>query len=318
MLRTFLPLILLLPALAGGNQSVGHRITLSDQMSKETGNMQVRLLGSLGLRGSPALSELSGLAWDEDEQILYAVSDRGFLLHLRPEFRDTHLTGLLLLQQYPLLDRQEKPLTGHWRDSEGLALEKGNNGIRGDSELIVSFERRNRIASYTPGGRFIKARDLPPALERPETYPALNKGLEALTLHPVFGPISGPEYARDDQPIGLYSSAGHHWLYQAFEPDGGLVALEALPNGDVLILERAFSFPFSPLIISLSRFSPTVESSGSIIDATLLARFDSTEGWRTQNFEGLTRHRDNRYFMVSDDGGYLLLETQLIYFEILE
>src|SRR3989344_5163859 len=42
-------------------------------------------------------SQLSGLAWDDDDGILYAISDKGALFHLRPVIREGRLTGLQLL-----------------------------------------------------------------------------------------------------------------------------------------------------------------------------------------------------------------------------
>ena len=186
-------LILLWPVLSAGAESVGRQVEFSDQVRNGDRFMQIRLLGSLLLSGSPDLSELSGLAWDEDEEILYAVTDRGLLLHLRPVIRDNLLRDLLLLARYPLLDNRGKPLKGHWRDSEGLALENGNNGIKGDSRLLISFERHNRITRYTPSGRYVGAVELPAGLKNPNIYPAFNEGLESVTLHPEYGPISGPE-----------------------------------------------------------------------------------------------------------------------------
>ena len=317
MSRLFCLLILLWPVLSAGVESVGRRVEYSDQVRNGDRFMQIRLLGSLLLSGSPDLSELSGLTWDEDEEILYAVTDRGLLLHLRPVIRNDRLRDLLLLARYPLLNRLGKPLKGHWRDSEGLAIENGDNGIKGDSRLLISFERHNRITRYTPSGQYSGTVTLPKGLEDPNIYPAFNEGLESVTLHPAHGPISGPEKAVDNRQIILFSGSGEKWAYESFEPDGGVVALETLPNGDILVMERSFSFPLSPMVISLSRFSPRADTPDSGVNSVLLARFDSTEGWRTQNFEGLTRHRGNRFFMVSDDAGYSLFETQLIYFEIL-
>jgi hypothetical protein len=36
------------------------------------------------------------------------------------------------------------------------------------------------------------------------------------------------------------------------------------------------------------------------------------------NFEGIAHHRDNRYFLVSDDNNSALQSTVLVYFEILD
>ena len=63
--------------------------------------MGVRLRGALKLR--PPLVNgitahgLSGLTWDADDEILYAVSDLGYLTHLRPQFTDGFLTGVEIL-----------------------------------------------------------------------------------------------------------------------------------------------------------------------------------------------------------------------------
>ena len=35
------------------------------------------------------------------------------------------------------------------------------------------------------------------------------------------------------------------------------------------------------------------------------------------NYEGLTRHTGNRYFMISDDNESFMQQTLLVYFEVL-
>jgi hypothetical protein len=47
-------------------------------------------------------SQLSGLAWDDDDGILYAISDKGFLFHLQPMFENDVLMGLKLLKAFHL------------------------------------------------------------------------------------------------------------------------------------------------------------------------------------------------------------------------
>jgi len=295
---------------------VGYRIQLSDTVASDEPYQGIRLRGILGLLGHPALAELSGLAWDQDEERLYAVSDRGRLLHLETIFRDDQLTGLKLLRDYPLLDRNGKPLSGKWNDAEGLTLENGHNGIAGDSQLLVSFEINNRIVRYRPDGRQLGAVPLPRVLANPRFYKDANKGLESLTLHPELGLLTGPEKSRRGKTIPFFDPTGKSWLYRPFEEYGAMVALEALANGEVIVLERSFSSPLAPWTITLSRVSPSRDNAGTELKAERLARFNSGEGWRVSNFEGLTHHRDNRFFMVSDDGGKFLLQTQLVYFEI--
>ena len=40
--------------------------------------------------------------------------------------------------------------------------------------------------------------------------------------------------------------------------------------------------------------------------------------WAPDNFEGIAHHRDNKYFMITDDNESALQRTLLTYFEILE
>ena len=68
--------------------------------------------------------ELSALAWSEDENILYALSDHGSVFHFRPEFNAQGLSGIRLLDAYPLRDAGKQALGYPWSDSEGLALKK--------------------------------------------------------------------------------------------------------------------------------------------------------------------------------------------------
>ena len=302
---------------ARGGEPIGRPIQLSDQVTADQVYMGVRLRGALRLRAVTGLTELSALAWDEDESLLYALSDNGRLLHLRPVLKDGQLVDLLLLQILALRDPQGKPLSGHYRDSEGLALENGDNGVVGDSRLLISFERHNRVERYSADGYWRSTVALPRLLRESAFYPSFNEGLEAVGVHPEFGLLTAPERFGDNQPIPIVSLQGQSWLYRPFEDNGALVALESLPDGDILVLERAFTSPVSPWVITLSRVTPSIANAGEVLKAQRLVRFDSSEGWRTLNFEGLTIHRNGRFFMVSDDGGHLLQSTQLLYIELL-
>ena len=101
------------------------------------------------------LSQLSGLAWDDDDGVLYAISDKGALFHLRPVIREGRLAGLQLLKAVPLREAEGKPLKGPRADSEGLDILKGRNGRNGDAELVVSFERFPRVVRYRPDSTVI-------------------------------------------------------------------------------------------------------------------------------------------------------------------
>ncbi|MCW8906780.1 MAG: esterase-like activity of phytase family protein [Sedimenticola sp.] len=295
---------------------VGQPIRIADHVNSGDRFMGIQLLDSVALRGDPALAELSGLAWDQDEQRLLAVSDRGLLLHLQPHFEAGRLVGVDLLQTYPLLNRRGLPLEGSWRDAEGLTLERAENGIRGDTHLLISFERQHRIERYRDNGRWLQTLPLPKPLRNIRLRS--NRGLESLTRHPQLGVVTAPELPPAGESHFLASSQGRSWNFVPQEENGSVVGMETLPNGDLLLLERAYTSIFSPWIISLGRIPlPALLSDQRSIEIEPVARMDSSEGWLTQNMEGLARHGEQGFFMVSDDGNRPWAQTQLLYFRLL-
>lgn len=264
--------------------------------------------------GTP-ISGLSALAWDIDEQLLYAISDRGRIHHLRPAFRDGQLVSVELLASYKLRDQKGKPLTGRWRDAEGAYVQHADNGKRGDSELVISFERTPRVIRYAPDGRQNGRYQLPPPLKDVSNYKKPNNALEAVTRHPDKGVLTIPQKPlRVDSGYRIHALDGQSWPYVIAEEKGNeVVAMEALPDGRIIVMERAWHSVWHPLVVTLQEV--TFDGSGGA-DAKPLARLSSADGWALDNFEGLTRHRDNRYFIVSDDNGESYQRTLLLYFEL--
>lgn len=299
-------------------------VALSDQVGVGDRYADIRWLGALQLanveRNGLDLCGLSGLAWDEDTGLLYALSDRGALFHLRPEFDDRgYLTGAQLVAVYALRDGRGTLLRSPFTDSEGLAILKGDNGVPADTELLVSFEARPRVVRYSPTGRWLGETPLPAMLHNVRNYREANQSLEAITVDRRWGIVVGTEASLRNRPDGqvpVFASSGRFWNYPlGTAPGSALVAMEALPDGSLLTLERAFVSPLRPLVISLRRTELTASTQNAPLSVTDVAVFDSTEGWRLDNFEGLTRYRDRRFFMVSDDNCHAWQTTLLVYFE---
>ena len=139
------------------------------------------------------LSQLSGLAWDDDDGILYAISDKGVLFHLRPVIRKDKLAGLQLLKAVPFKEADGKPLKGRRADSEGLDILKGRNGRKGDAELVISFERFPRIVRYRPDGTVLDEYPLPAPLNDRKSYRDSNKMLESVCVDEKLGVLTMPE-----------------------------------------------------------------------------------------------------------------------------
>ena len=288
--------------------------------------MRIDILSSLLIKSktynSLPITEFSDLAWDEDEQLLYAVSDEGLLYHLKLDLTDRELKTVNIVFSTKLKNKNKQPLKSRLSDSEGLTLRNGNNGKKGDSELIISFENVPRIATYSLDGNFISKIKIVKKLRNRKYFRHKNKALESVTLHPKFGILTAAEQPLKEKPLTqqtLYSSSGKEWDFAASKvKNSSITAIEVLPNGDVLILERAYNGLLSPVVISLRQLNIKNCKGIKLCETSLIAKFDSSEGWVLDNFEGLTHLRGNQYLMVSDNNNNPFQKTILVLFEILD
>lgn len=261
------------------------------------------------------VSELSDLAWDEDEQILYAVSDKGILFHFQLEISDDRIQAIKPLQGITLLNQKGKKLD--WRDSEGLEVLKANNGIKGDTELVIALEGVPRVGRFTTQGQLISEYPLPKILQNHKNYRGRNNSLESVTWHPQWGYITAPELPLKKQPVTTHTiySLKKRWSFPAYPAaNSSITALQTLPNGNLLVLERAWSGVMNPLVISLRYLDfKRCNKKGQcpIENVSILSSL-----FLVDNFEGLTAVRDNLYLMVSDDGQSQFQRTLLTLFRL--
>jgi len=282
----------------------------------------IRVLGMLELPSLDVaghkLSQLSDLAWDDDDGVLYAISDRGILYGLRPAFEQDRLAGVRLISAAPLIDpKTRKPVRFRRSDSEGLDILNGRNGRHGDAELLVSFEGEPRLARHRPDGSVIAEVPLSAPLNDIGQY-RYNRMLEGVCVHPREDILTAPEepLLTDNGAARLYRQDGRSWPLPM--PRGGIVALECLPNGDVLVLERDFTTIALRFVITLRRVHlPEKAATETMLKSEVIAVLDTADGLTVDNFEGLTRHRGNRFFMISDNNDVFLQRTLLMYFELL-
>ena len=264
------------------------------------------------------LSELSGLAWDQDEQLLYAISDKGRLFHFRLRLRGNHLEDVTPVYAVYLTDVAGEPVKKGRRDAEGLTVMNANNGKRGDTQLVIALEGEPRLIRFTPQGQAIKNITLPNVLRNWRSYRSPNRGLESVAFHPRYGFLTAPELPLRSQTKNkhtFYDMQGRHWSFPAYPADkSGISALEVLPDGNLLIMERAWSGIFSPLVVSLryldfQQCSPQGECQARDLQVISSHVF-------IDNYEGLTHIKGNQYLMVSDDGDESLLNTTLTLFTL--
>ncbi|MEB4590878.1 esterase-like activity of phytase family protein [Candidatus Thiothrix sp. Deng01] len=264
------------------------------------------------------ISELSGLAWDQDEQLLYAVSDKGSIFHFRLALVDNRIKAVDPVYAAKLLDLDGCPLGKGKRDSEGLDVLNAANGRHGDTQLVISFEGTPRIVRFTPQGKAIAQVNFPGPISNRQAYRNGNKELESVTFHPRYGFITAPELPLKGQPINrhtLYSNKGQRWSFDAYPAENsGISDLATLPDGNLLILERAWSGIFNPLVVSLRYLDFSQCSKAGVCPVKDLKTLSSL--FLVDNYEGLTHIQGNQYLMVSDDNNEELLRTALTLFTL--
>ena len=295
--------------------------------------MGIRLLGTVEVIQTRVddlpLVELSALAWDDDRALLYAVSDNGYLYHLEPRIEAGRLVAVEAVAGFRLRGTDGKPLTGKYADAEGMTLRFGGDGDVDTAELLVSFERRPRVLRFSPDGRQLGEVSIPADLRRRSIYTTENKALEGIAEHPRWGLLGAPEWPlRAAQDLKHYPivqlDSGKQWMYPRFPaPKAGLVAMEVLDDGGLLTLERAYVSVWRPMYIVLRRSEPLPQPYSDPwvnppLESHVVAELSSAQGWIIDNFEGLTRYRGQRFFMVSDNNRKALQRTLLVMFELLD
>lgn len=261
------------------------------------------------------ITELSDLAWDQDEQVLYAVSDRGNLFHFKITIKDNRIKAVKPTYAAVLRDRKGRPLD--WRDAEGIDLRFAKNKKKGDTQLLIALEGVPRVAAFNTKGKLLRFYKLPKALKSRHKFRHTNTALESVTWHPIFGYLTAPEQSVKGQPENLHSiySRYKRWSFMAYPAKkSAITALQVLPNGNLLILERAWSGMMNPLTVSLryldfrrcSRDGACELQDLKVLKNRLLV----------DNFEGLTHIGNNQYLMVSDDGNSQWLRTSLTLFKL--
>lgn len=270
--------------------------------------------------GTP-VGGLSDLGWDDDESMLFLISDRGWLHRARLTFSGSgELRDYEPLDTYPLRDEDGAILKNTSSDAEALTLEHASDGIRGNSQLVIGFEggAANDATGDARWQRFLPSGIASEPAHRPAGLSDIksNGGLEAIAQLPDDGLVGGIETPPDGWPEKLTRiftlDDKHEWRYPlADDTNSALTAMEDL-DGDLLTLERAYVPPAS-IVIRLRRAHVNRDGSVSV---TELARLSNGEGWSLDNFEGLTRIGGHRYLMVSDDNVSLMQRTLLTCFAV--
>ncbi len=271
---------------------------------------------AISLNGIP-MAEISGVAWDADDQMLYAVSDRGVLFRVRLRVGSGVLTGVEPVDARRLV-WPGKPDDSHQTiDAEGLGLLHGANAVATDAELLVSTEGQPRVLRVSPDARVLGEMTLPVSLADSNQYRADNAMLEAIATSSQHGLMLAAESPMRGAPEGLHriQSATRHWMFARLDHlRSRLKAIEAMPDGSLVILERAAGGKRQSWINALRRIKPDTCGAEVLCEVEELLHLD--EVGLAQNFEAMAHLGDRRLLLVSDNLGGKRSDTVFMLVEL--
>lgn len=269
----------------------------------------VRILDAqvVNIEGTKGVSfmEISDLAYDTRKG-LFALSNKGDLFSMELRIEQNKIHGLKLKNAWHLKNKKGKRFSKNKRDAEGMDFYK--------NQLIISFEGKPKVSIFTLQGRKVENLDISPVLTDIDNYQGKNSALEALVQHPQFGPITAPEkpLKHMSQELHTLFSKDKRW---SFEADASLTAMENMSDGSLLILEKEFH-PFTFGHTIWLKKVDIANCKEDVCQADVLAKLQSSDGWKLDNFEGLARIDDKRYLMISDENDSFLQECILVLFEV--
>lgn len=250
------------------------------------------------------VSELSALAWDQDEQLLYALSDKGILFHFRIKVEKNKILSADVVYAVHLLPNEDSAALHREFDTEGLALNNANNGLLGDTELIAASERTHHLIYLTPVGEILRKLDVFSPLDNSLGYQGVNKGLEAIAYHADHGVLTAPEVPLKGRPQWMHSiyAAQGEWSFLKYSKESRLKAIEVLPDGNLMVLERTkpkFASAKKSYLTNLQYVNLRDCLPGKPCQASKMTVLPKV----TDNIEGLAYMNERQFLMVSDHSG---------------
>jgi hypothetical protein len=287
--------------------------------------------GSLDYRSGLVLTSsyrgfggLSGIRLDAKGERFLAISDQGGWFTGAIRYSGRAMAGLDDVEAAPVLNAEGRPITEKrlWYDTESLA--------RDGNTVYVGLERVNQIMrfDFAKGGTRARGEVIPtpPALRKLPT----NKGLEALVFVPrdmkgerlagtLIALSEGGLDADGNLACFLIGGASPGQFSVRRTDQQYISDAVLLPSGELLILERKFSW-FSGINIRIRAIPLKTIAPGALVDGPTL--FEADLGHEVDNMEGIDAHvtaeGETVITLVSDDNFSLLQRTLLLQFTLME
>ena len=277
-----------------------------------------RYLGGMQLSSpDPAFGGLSALRLLSDGHRFIAVSDNGYWLtgQLR-RGGSSQPTGISEATIAAMRDLDGTVIPSRYAvDAEGLAID-------GDT-AFVSFERNHRIEAFSLAGIPSAA----PLSRMPHPIPRhefrRNRGMEAVAVAPADTPLDGAIIViseRSLNPAGdlfaaIVRGAQTGVFFVRRHPPFDVTDGAFLPNGDLLLLERRFSYA-NGVGMRIRRIQGADIRVGRTVDGPVLLEADGS--YQIDNMESIEVYRTpggaTHVLLLSDNNHSLLQRTLLLEF----
>ena len=292
---------------------------IRDLSRRQFGLLEFR--GGLVLRSSyEHFGGISAIRVASDGAHFIALSDKGWWFRGRIIYEGTRPSGIADAEMAPILGADGRPLAARgWYDTESIAEDGGT--------LYVGIERVHQIVRFNYGKEGLLARGRPIALPPDLRSLPPNRGIEGLVFVPKGLPLAGTLIAISERGLDKAGNP-NSFLIGGASPGNFAVRRNSnfditdaalLPGGDVLLLERRFSWS-SGLAVRMRRVALGEIKPGAVVDGPVL--FDVDLGYEIDNMEGLSVHRsadgETVLTLISDDNFSAVQRTLLLQFTLAE
>jgi hypothetical protein len=288
--------------------------------SKERHFGSLTFIGGLELTSpNPRFGSFSAFRFLTPGKSFVGVADTGYWFFGAVEHdEDGRPIGFSHFTMQPMVDRNGEVIGKKWlTDAESLAV---HDGI-----ATIGFEREHRISEYRLDPQDMRGpiRNLDFLVPRKELR--TNKGFETIAYAPPGGPLKGARVAITERSL---DSSGNQYAAILEGPEKGVFTVARkgdfditdgafLPNGDLLLLERSFSF-MKGVAMELRRIEADTIRPGRIADGPVLLR--ANMAYQIDNMEGLDvwRRGDGALIasLVSDDNQSILQRNLYLEFRL--
>jgi hypothetical protein len=289
----------------------------SDQ--KQFGKLE--FIGGIEMSSSNALlGAISSIRFRPDRKSFLAIMDTGHWVEgeIRRD-QEGKLSGTSDLTVTSMIDANGRSEQVKERmDCEGVALRNG--------EVLASYEGLHRVDVYPDPGFAQSGPVATLPLLIPVTSLRGNRGLETIAVSPKDSPLAGGvtvvselSFDANGNLLAAVLDGPRKGIFGVVRKGAFAVTDGAfLPNGDLLILERRFSFA-EGIGMQIRRIKGDDIKPGAVVDGDILLNADM--GYQIDNMEGLdviVEPGETRLILVSDDNHSILERNLMLEFRLVE